>query len=114
MIDRSEVHFADTVMVFAHYSFRAASVISDPTLHTSQIRDVDPTSCPPEVRTVDGDTLFGVLQRLVLRQAVAENPHGRFDFVEELVDLVFVVAARPERRLREGRLVDLLGEKRAL
>ncbi|MEJ9078639.1 hypothetical protein WKY82_09485 [Gordonia malaquae] len=58
MIDRSEVHFADTVMMFAHYPFRAASVISDPTLHTSQIRDVDPTSCPPEIRTVDGETLF--------------------------------------------------------
>ena len=45
-------------IAFTGYSFRPASVFPNGRLAYSAIRDVDPDAAPPEVRTLEGETLF--------------------------------------------------------
>ncbi|GEE00134.1 hypothetical protein nbrc107696_05800 [Gordonia spumicola] len=54
----ADVTFGDGVVTLREYPFPAASVVDRPVLHVARIRDVDPAACPPEIRTVDGETLF--------------------------------------------------------
>lgn len=50
--------FDDRGITFREYPFPPASVRRDRHLPWAQVRDVDPDAAPPEVRTVDGETLF--------------------------------------------------------
>ncbi|WP_410873300.1 hypothetical protein [Nocardia sp. A7] len=52
------VVIADTEIRFADYPFAGASVYPDGVIAISEIADADPRALPPQVRTVDGETLF--------------------------------------------------------
>ena len=50
--------FDDEIISFQNYPFPGASVYGKAALSYSAIRDVDPTTTPPEIRTITGETLF--------------------------------------------------------
>jgi hypothetical protein len=106
-IEPDDMRFSDTGIEFPDYPFPPASVHGDPLLRYADIRDVDPSTAPPEVRTRGGETLFvSATHADALRDAVAKvglRVARRLDvwdlLLEPFLDTTFD-AAHQERTLR--------------
>jgi hypothetical protein len=92
-----DVSFGVDRIEFRHYEFVGATVHPNGTLTVAQIRDVDTTATPPEIRTKLGETLFVPRdQQAALREFCQRNnivdryrPDVWADLLEPFLDTRF-------------------------